>query len=98
MRYDMPGQLVKNIYLYGASDDLHEIETDYDRGYEGYGDMKINDLRAEYTYDGDWHIKLYGEKPPTWKIRFIEGTSTFIHIQVPDDEEVVIDDGMASYQ
>ncbi|MDP9353711.1 MAG: hypothetical protein M3R02_00195 [Chloroflexota bacterium] len=83
---------MKNIYLYGASDDLHEVETDFDRGHEGYGDVLINDVRAAYSYDGDWKIKLYGTLPPGWKVRKIEGTSDFVHIQVPDDAEVTFKD------
>ena len=83
---------MKNIYLYGASDDCHGIDTDFDSGFEGYGDIGINDIRAKYTYDGDWKIQLFGKLPANWKVKKIEGTSEFIHIQVPDNEKLEFKD------
>ncbi len=61
---------MKNIYLYGASDDCHEIEGDFGE-FESYGDIEITFSReeweckvvAKYTFDGDWGIEIVGELP-----------------------------------
>ena len=81
---------MKNIYLYGSSDDCSEIETDFNKGAESYGQLKINDIIADYSYDGDWHIELNGDIPSTWLVRKIRSNSDFIHIQVPDEEEITL--------
>jgi len=81
---------MKNIYLYGASDDLHELDSDCGIQAESSSGLKINDVFIDYKYDGDWKINLKGEFPPTWIARKIEGTSEFIHIQVPDNEDVKV--------
>lgn len=79
----------KNIYIYGHSDDCHEIETDFDRGEESYGDVWINDvLLVHWEYNSDWKITITGHAPNGWKIKKISGTSDFIHISVPDDSPV----------
>ena len=94
---------MKNIYLYGASDDCHEVETDFDNGFESYGDLAINQVRVHYQYDGDWGVELIGDVPPSWKVHTIDGNAPsdfrhrtmagqFIHIQVPEDEEIVYTD------
>jgi len=90
---------MKNIYLYGASDDCHEVESDFG-DYESYGRIKINDIVAKYHYDGDWGIELIGDIPTTWKVKTVSANAPpkyrwrddagqFIHIQVPDDEIIV---------
>lgn len=91
---------MKNIYLYGASDDCHEVETDFDYGFESYGNIKINGVLITYTYDGDFGIGVEDSSElKHWKVRAIEANSPradhgyayygqFIHIQVPDDYEV----------
>lgn len=81
---------MKNIYLYGASDDCHELDSDFGVSAESYSGLKINDLFVDYKFDGDWKIQLKGEYPPTWKIKKIESNSDFIHIQIPDDEDVKV--------
>lgn len=92
---------MKNIYLYGASDDCCEIETDFDGGFEAYGNIGINNIVAEYKYDSDWGIRLVGEIPSSWKVRCITGnspfryeenTGQFIHIQIPEGEIVTFKD------
>ena len=92
---------MKNIYLYGASDDCQECETDFDRDYESYKGIRINDITAEYCFDGDWGIMLHGDIPDTWLVKAIVGNccsqfrykknaGQFIHIQIPDNEPVTI--------
>lgn len=79
---------MKNIYLYGASDDCHELESDFGVSAESYSGLKINDVFIDYKFDGDWKINIKGEFPKTWIVKKIVGTSDFIHIQIPDAEEV----------
>ena len=92
---------MQNIYLYGASDDCCECETDFAGDYESYEAIKINHITAKYIFDGDWGIELVGIVPETWNIRYIRGNccselrnkdnaGQFIHIQIPDDESVKI--------
>lgn len=92
---------MKNIYLYGASDDCCECETDFCGSYESYSKIKINHIVAEYCFDGDWGIQLVGQVPHTWRVKYIEGNcyskwrgqenaGQFIHIAIPDDENVKI--------
>ena len=81
---------MKNLYLYGASDDLYEVESDFGLSDEFYNNFVIKffstELLAEYRYDGDWHIGIFGDIPKGWIVRKISGTSDFIHIQTPEDE------------
>jgi len=81
---------MKNLYLYGASDDCHELESDFGVRAESYSGLKIDDVFVNYTFDGDWKINLKGNVPKTWIVRKIEGTCDFIHIQIPDGEEVKV--------
>ena len=60
---------MKNIYLYGASDDCNECETDFAGDYESYYGIKINHIFAEYYFDGDWGIRLKGNIPETWIVK-----------------------------
>ena len=67
---------MKNIYLYGASDDCREVETDFNDGFESYSDIQFfHDLIARYEYEGDWGIWLDGKIPHTWKVKVIEGNA-----------------------
>lgn len=92
---------MKNIYLYGASDDCSELETDFRKSAESYGQLKINNILVDYYFDGDWGVQLIGKIPATWKVKAIEGnccgkfrgqrnSGQFIHIQIPDDEKIEI--------
>ena len=40
---------MKNIYLYGASDDCNECETDFAGDYESYYGIKINHIFAYFV-------------------------------------------------
>jgi hypothetical protein len=80
---------MKNMYLYGASDDLCEMESDFGIEEEFVGDALFNEqLKFRWRYDGDWHIDAFGTIPDGWKVRKISGTSDFIHIQIPEDQVV----------
>ncbi len=93
---------MKNIYLFGASDDCMECETDFDGEYESYVGIMIGDVRVHYAYDGDWSIWLEGEIPADWKVHSCMGNADyvknrdkphlgqFIHIQLPADASPAI--------
>lgn len=92
---------MKNIYLYGASDDCCELESDFGVRAESYSNLKINDVVVEYLFDGDWGVMLTGKIPSSWIVRAIQGNCAsdfrrkenagqFIHIQIPDDEKVEV--------
>lgn len=92
---------MKNIYLYGASDDCMEVETDYGQNAESYVGIKLGPVDVHYVFDGDWGIWLEGEIPPTWIVRSIRANCAeecrkkphggqFIHIQIPKDEGLII--------
>lgn len=44
---------MKNFYLYGASDDLAELESDCGIEAESYIAIVINGVRFDYHYDGE---------------------------------------------
>lgn len=81
---------MKNLYLYGASDDCYEIESDFNLSDEFYDNYKIKffstELEVDQRYDGDWKIDVKGELPKGWVLTKISGTSDFIHIQISEDE------------
>ena len=92
---------MKNIYLYGASDDCCELETDFGVSAESYSQLKINDVVVDYRFDGDWGVKLIGKIPQGWKVMAIRGNccsefrdqknaGQFIHIQVPGDMDIAV--------
>jgi len=83
---------MKNIYLFGTSDDCCECETDFNDGFESYSGIKINDIEARYQYISNWDIRLQGIIPKNWIVRKINGNDTFIHIQAPDDCDIVFSD------
>ena len=92
---------MKNIYLYGASDDCCELETDFGKSAESYSQLKINNVVVDYLFDGDWGVKLVGKIPQGWKVHAIRGNCAsafrdkenagqFIHIQIPDNLDIAI--------
>lgn len=102
---------MKNMYLYGASDDCREIDTDFGAGHESYGNIiilrrsegnKLQSVKAEYQYDGDWGVRLINA-PKEWRVNAIQGncamsfrgsenSGQFLHVQIPEDEDVVFCD------
>jgi len=91
--------VMKNIYLYGASDDCMEAETDFGKQCESYVGIMINDVQVHYVFDGDWGLWLEGKIPQTWKVKSVYGNCAtearkkpfggqFIHIQIPEDEDI----------
>ena len=82
---------MKNLYIYGDSDDRHEVNSDFGVDDEFTGDAMLNQARITWKYHGDWKITIEeGNLPTTWKVKKIKGTSDFIHIQIPDDAYVTI--------
>lgn len=81
---------MKNLYIYGASDDLHEVDSDFGTKDEFYGDAMLNKARITWNYDsGDWKITIdEGNLPHDWKVKRISGTSDVIHIQIPEGSTV----------
>lgn len=93
---------MKNIYLYGASDDLAELDSDFGLREETSPEFgfKINDMVFEFEFDGDWGVHLKeGEVPAGWKVYGIDGNTASkfrrlknagvaIHIQAPEDAEI----------
>lgn len=91
---------MKNIYLYGASDDCHECETSWG-DFESYNGFYIGPVAARFTFDhGNWGIWLTGDVPSDWIVKTIHGNcppsvrnrtygGQFIHIQVPEQVKVV---------
>ena len=92
---------MKNIYLYGASDDCCELESDFGISAESYSQLKINKTVIDYKFDGDWGVRLLGDIPTTWKVHTIRGNCAsdfkdkenagqFIHIQIPKEEKIKV--------
>lgn len=84
---------MKNIYIYGASDDLGELESDFEVGAEVYppNRIKVNTLIFSFEYDnGDWKVHYGGATPKDWIVRKIKANSEFIHIQIPDKAKVEV--------
>ena len=92
---------MKNIYLYGASDDCRELDSDFGARAESYSNLKVNDVLVEYRFDGDWGVRLVGDIPSDWVVFPVEGNCAsdfrreenagqFLHIQIPDDSVVSV--------
>lgn len=93
---------MKNIYLYGASDDLAELDSDFGLREETSPELgfKINDMVFGYEFDGDWGVYLKeGEVPADWKLFAVNGNvasnlrrkpnaGLVIHLQAPEDAEI----------
>lgn len=93
---------MKNIYLYGASDDLAELDSDFGLREETSPELgfKINDMEFAFEFDGDWGVCLEkGSVPDGWKLFGIDGNTAskfrrlpnaglVIHLQAPDDAEI----------
>jgi len=95
---------VKNIYLYGASDDLGELESDFGVSAEVSPSIgvKVNDMHFKYVFDGDWGVYLdSGDLPEGWKLHTIHGNTAIacrrkenagmvIHLQIPKESDVSV--------
>lgn len=96
---------MRDIYLYGASDDCMECDVWLDgtvqRGWESYVGIMLNEVRVQYVFDGDWGIWLEGDVPSSWIVRSFRANCAddarrkpfggqFIHIQIPSDEALKI--------
>jgi len=86
---------MKQLYIYGCSDDLIEIEGDHNDELSAFGGTKLNirdyiTLDIEYL-DGDWKIKILEDKSPhDWKIKKIGCNDEFIVLNYPDDTNMKI--------
>jgi len=96
---------MKNLYLFGHSDDCSEVESDCGVSHESYGDIIINGVLFRYVFDGDWGI--YPDSPSaipeTWTVFPIESNTAVevrrkelggacLHIQIPEVEPVSVSD------
>ena len=81
---------MKNLYIYGHSDDCHEVDSDFGLRDEFYSDAMLNTIRIHWDYNSDWNINLSGETPSCWIVKKISGTSDFVHIQIPDAAKVTL--------
>ena len=58
-------------FLYGASDDLIELDGDFYDEYDGQSVADVvfgigsHQMRASIEYTGDWNIKVYGDDEGT---------------------------------
>ena len=72
---------MKNVWLYGASDDCHEVETDFGQDTESYSDIAVLvggkpvGLDIHYVFDGDWGIELRGRVPESWTVKAISANA-----------------------
>lgn len=81
---------MKNVYIYGQSDDCHEVESDFGLGDEFYSDAMLNTLKIHWEYDGDWKITTTGKIPDGWVLHKIDGTSQVVHVQIPNGDKVTL--------
>ena len=87
------GDKMKEIYIFGCSDDLIEIEGDYrdelcemDGGRVSIRDYIIIDIRYNF---GDWKITIIEDNtPPDWSVKKIGCNDEFLIIKYPDDVEM----------
>ena len=81
---------MKNVYIYGHSDDCHEVESDFGLRDEFYSDAMLNTLKIHWEYDGDWKITTTGKIPDGWVLHKIDGTSQVVHVQIPNGDKVTL--------
>jgi hypothetical protein len=87
---------MKNIYLYGYSDDLLEVDSDFGLGAEipwgESGRIKINTMTFAFLFTDAWDIAYKGVLPRGWKLYKIDGLThdVVIHLQIPDSAKVEI--------
>lgn len=86
---------MKNIYLYGCSDDLCQVNSDFGieaevpLGSSGIVKVKINDVVFWFGYLDAWVISRRGKLPPRWRVFKFEATSgEIIHLQIPSGDKV----------
>ena len=80
---------MKEIYVYGCSDDLIEIDGDYEDeicAVDG-GRIIIREyIVADVAFDGDWKITIIKDNsPPDWSVKKIGCNDEFLIIKYPDD-------------
>lgn len=92
---------MKEIYIYGCSDDLIEIEGDHRDEISAIdgGRLNIRDyIIVDVLYDdgGDWKITIVEDKSPhDWSIKKIGCNDEFLIVKYPDDVKMsikVVDD------
>ena len=85
---------MKEMYIFGCSDDLIEIEGDYDDELcvvDG-GRINIRDyITVDVKYDGDWKITIVEDKSPhDWSVKKIGCNDEFLIIKYPDDVKMSV--------
>ena len=85
---------MKEMYIFGCSDDLIEIEGDYDDELcvvDG-GRINIRDyIIVDVIYDSDWKITIVKDKSPhDWSVKKIGCNDEFLIVKYPDDVKMSI--------
>lgn len=85
---------MKEMYIFGCSDDLIEIEGDYDDELcvvDG-GRINIRDyIIVDVIYDSDWKITIVEDKSPhDWSVKKIGCNDEFLIVKYPDDVKMSI--------
>ena len=85
---------MREMYIYGCSDDLIEIEGDYDDELSAIdgGRINIRDyIIVDVIYDSDWKITIVEDKSPhDWSVKKIGCNDEFLIIRYPDDVKMSI--------
>ena len=87
---------IKEIYIYGCSDDLIEIDGDYNDELSAIGNGRISirdyiTVDVEYDDGGDWKITIIEDKSPhDWLVKKIGCNDEFLIIKYPDDVKMSI--------
>lgn len=82
---------MKEMYIYGCSDDLIEIDGDYDDELSAIDGGRINisdyiTIDVEYDDSGDWKITIVEDKSPhDWSVKKIGCNDEFLIVKYPDN-------------
>lgn len=85
---------MKEIYIFGCSDDLIEIEGDYREELSANDDVRISIrgyIIADVKYEEDWKITIVEDNsPPDWSVKKIGCNDEFLIVKYPDDVKMSV--------